>query len=136
MAGQAVALEAHGPERARFLGAGKQLGAEELAEIDRITAKVRIEDMYALSLRRDVKLEELTVDGLEAWVTFDAEGRSNFRNIKLPPPDPNQRILFAYSTAHVTVNDAVVHYDDRRYDISGEARSSLSVSACGSAESA
>ncbi len=69
-----------------------------------------------------MKLEELTVDGLEAWVTFDAEGRSNFRNIKLPPPDPNSRILFSYSTAHVRLNNAVIHYGDKRYDITGEAR--------------
>ncbi len=94
----------------------------QLGKIDRIVATVRIEDMYALSLSRDVKLEELTIDGLESWVSFDAEGRSNFRNIKLPPPDPNSRILFSYSTARIRLNGAVLHYDDKRYDISGEAR--------------
>lgn len=94
----------------------------QLGKIDRIVATVRIEDMYALSLTRDVQLEELTIDGLEAWVAFDAEGRSNFRNIKLPPPDPNSRILFSYSTARIRLNGAVIHYDDKRYDISGEAR--------------
>jgi autotransporter translocation and assembly factor TamB len=94
----------------------------QLGKIDRIVATIRIEDMYALSLSRDVKLEELTIDGLESWVAFDAEGRSNFRNIRLPAPDPNSRILFSYSTARIRLNGAVIHYDDRRYDISGEAR--------------
>ncbi|MBV8858203.1 MAG: translocation/assembly module TamB domain-containing protein [Acidobacteria bacterium] len=93
-----------------------------IGNVGRIVAKVRVEDMWALNLTRNVNLETLTVDRPEIWVTYDAEGRSNFSGLKIPPPEPNQRILFAYSTAHVTVNDAVVHYDDRRYDISGEAR--------------
>jgi autotransporter translocation and assembly factor TamB len=95
---------------------------EQLGKIDRVLATIRVEDMYALSLSRDVNLEELTIDGLEAWVAFDSEGRSNFRNVRLPPPDPNSRILFSYSTARIRLNGAVVHYDDKRYDISGEAR--------------
>jgi len=94
----------------------------DLGRAERVHARVRIEDMWALSLSRDVNLEELVVDGLELWVLFDAEGRSNFANIRLPPPNPNSRILFAYSTAHVRLNNATIHYDDDRYDISGDAR--------------
>ncbi len=99
-----------------------QTTGEKLGKIDRLVAKVRIEDLYSLSLSRDVSLEELTVDGLEAWVTFDAEGRSNFGNLQLPEPDPNRRILFSYSTARVQLNDARIHYGDKRYDITGDAR--------------
>jgi translocation and assembly module TamB len=94
----------------------------QIAEVDRITAKIRIEDLWALSLSRDVSLEELTIDGLEAWVVYDEQGRSNFNGLRLPPPDPNRRILFEYSTARVTLNNAVIHYDDDRYDITGDAR--------------
>lgn len=93
-----------------------------IAEIDRVTAVIRIEDLWALSLERNVNLEELTVEGLEAWVEFDAEGRSNFSELVFPPPDPNRRILFEYSTAHITLKDSVVHYDDDRYEIAGDAR--------------
>jgi len=94
----------------------------QIAEVDRITAKIRVEDLWALSLKRDVSLEELTIDGLEVWVVYDEQGRSNFSELKLPPPDPNRRILFEYTTARVTINNSVVHYDDDRYDISGTAR--------------
>jgi autotransporter translocation and assembly factor TamB len=94
----------------------------QIGQVGRILAVVRIEDMWGLSLTRNVNLEKLTVDHPEIWVVYDAEGRSNFTGLTVPPPEPNQRILFAYSTAQVAVNDAVVHYDDRRYDISGEAR--------------
>jgi autotransporter translocation and assembly factor TamB len=94
----------------------------QIGKVDRVLAKVRIEDMWTLSLSREVDLEELTVDGLELWVKFDEQGRSNFAELKIPAPEPNRRILFAYSTARVSLNNAVVHYDDDRYDISGEAR--------------
>ncbi|MFL6337207.1 MAG: translocation/assembly module TamB domain-containing protein [Pyrinomonadaceae bacterium] len=93
-----------------------------IGNVGRIVATVRIEDLWSLKLTRDVNLEKLVVDRPEIWVTYDAQGRSNFSGLTIPPPEPNKRILFAYSTAQVNVNDAVVHYDDRRYDISGEAR--------------
>ncbi|MDQ3818411.1 MAG: hypothetical protein M3362_12155, partial [Acidobacteriota bacterium] len=99
-----------------------QKSGERLGKIDRILATVRIDDLYAVSLHRDVKLQDLQVDGLEAWVNFDAEGNSNWRNIHIPPPAPNQRILFSYSTAHVQLNGAVVHYGDQLHELSGEAR--------------
>jgi len=98
-----------------------QTGAK-LGKIDRLLATVRIEDLYALNLTRNINLEDLKIEGLEAWVLFDDQGRSNFRNIRIPPPETNKRILFAYSTAHVELKNAVIHYGDARHDISGEAR--------------
>jgi translocation and assembly module TamB len=99
-----------------------QVTNEKIGKIDRILATVRIDDLYSISLKRNVKLQELQVDGLELWVKFDEAGNSNFRNLHLPPPDPNARILFSYSTAKTRLNNAVIHYGDERYDISGEAR--------------
>jgi translocation and assembly module TamB len=99
-----------------------QVTNEKIGKIDRILATVRIDDLYKISLNRNVKLQDLQVDGLELWVKFDEAGNSNFRNLHLPPPDPNARILFSYSTAKISLNNAVVHYGDERHDISGEAR--------------
>jgi len=95
---------------------------EKLGKIDKLSATIRIEDLYALNLTRNINLKDLKIEGFELWVTFDAEGRSNFRNIHIPAPEPNKRILFAYSTAHVEVKNGVVHYGDVRHEISGEAR--------------
>ncbi|HYJ45218.1 MAG TPA: hypothetical protein VEV81_01300, partial [Pyrinomonadaceae bacterium] len=61
---------------------------EKLGKINRILATVRIDDLYAISFSRNVKLQDLQVDGLEVWVKFDAEGNSNWRNLHLPPPEP------------------------------------------------
>lgn len=96
--------------------------SERLGKIDKLVATIRVEDLYALSLQRNINLQDLKIEGLEAWVTFDDQGRSNFRNLHLPPPDPNRRILFAYSTANVEIKNGVIHYGDARHDISGEAR--------------
>ena len=95
---------------------------EKLGKIDKLSATIRVEDLYALNLTRNINLKDLKIEGFELWVTFDAEGRSNFRNIHIPPPEPNKRILFAYSTAHVEVKNGVVHYGDERHEISGEAQ--------------
>jgi translocation and assembly module TamB len=95
---------------------------DRLGKIDRLVATIRIEDLYALNLQRNINLQDLKIEGFEAWVTFDEQGRSNFRNIHIPPPEPNKRILFAYSTANVEIKNGVVHYGDARHDISGEAR--------------
>src|SRR5215207_3560725 len=95
---------------------------EKLGKIDRLLATIRIEDLYALNLRRNINLQDLKIEGFEAWVTFDEQGRPNFRNLHIPPPEPNKRILFAYSTAAVEIKNGVIHYGDARHEISGEAR--------------
>jgi translocation and assembly module TamB len=95
---------------------------EKLGKIDRLVATIRIEDLYSLNLQRNINLKDLKIEGLEAWVTFDEQGRSNFRNIKIPPPDTNRRILFAYTAANIEVKSGVIHYGDVRHEISGEAR--------------
>jgi translocation and assembly module TamB len=113
-----------GPRSAEVTGVElyDQQTGEHIGKIDRLVATVRVEDMWALNLRRNVNLETLEIDGLELWVLFDKEGRSNFRNLRLPPPTERRRINFSYSTARVTLRDAVIHYGDERHEISGEAR--------------
>src|ERR1043166_883823 len=100
---------------------------EKLGKIDRLLATIRVEDLYALNLQRNINLKDLKMEGLEAWVTFDEQGRSNFRNIHIPPPDTNRRILFAYTAANIEIKSGVIHYGDVRHEISGEARNLTAV---------
>lgn len=95
---------------------------DKLGKIDRMNVVIRIEDLYAFNLQRHVDLKDLKIEGLEVWVNFDDQGRSNFRNLQLPPPEPNKRILFAYSTAHVEIKNSLIHYGDVQHSLSGEAR--------------
>src|SRR4029078_11575813 len=112
------------PQKVEMLGVelfDAQSG-EKLGKIDRLLATIRVEDLYALNLQRNINLKDLKIEGFEGWVNFDEQGRSMFRNVHIPPPEPNKRILFAYSTAHVEITNGVVHYGDARHEISGEAR--------------
>jgi len=113
-----------GPQTVEMLGVelyDAQTG-EKLGKIDRMVATVRIEDVYALNLQRNINLKDLQIEGLELWVNFDANGQSNFRNLRMPPPEPNKSILFAYSTAHIEIKNALIHYGDALHSLSGEAR--------------
>jgi translocation and assembly module TamB len=96
--------------------------SDRIGKIDRLYATIKVEDLYALNLQRNINLEDLRMEGLEIWVQFDNEGRSNFRNIHIPPPEPNRRILFAYVSATIEIVNGVVHYGDARHEISGEGR--------------
>ena len=95
---------------------------DRLGKITRLLATIKIEDLYALNLQRNINLEDLKMEGVDLWVNFDNEGRSNFRNIHIPPPEPNRTILFAYSAATIEIEKGVVHYGDVRHEISGEGR--------------
>src|SRR6185295_6729325 len=64
---------------------------ERLGKIDKLDATIRVEDLYALNLQRNINLKDLKIEGFEAWVMFDEQGRSNFRNLRLPAPEPNKR---------------------------------------------
>ncbi|HEX8071919.1 MAG TPA: translocation/assembly module TamB domain-containing protein [Pyrinomonadaceae bacterium] len=105
-----------GPRTAEIKGLDlydAQTGAQ-LGRVDTLIATVRVEDLYALKFSRNVNLEALDINGAELWVAFDEDGRSNFSHLHLPPPRENERILFSYSTARVTVQNARVHYEVRR----------------------
>lgn len=93
-----------------------------IGRVRRLIARVAIRDLFALKLERNIDLESLDVEGLELWVTFDEHGRSNFDGLRLPPPEPNRRILFSYSTAQIRLKDSIIHYDDAQHSLAGEAR--------------
>ncbi len=95
---------------------------DRLGKIDRVLVTIKVKDLYAVSLNRNIDLDDIKIEGLEAWVTFDEQGRSNFRNIRIPPPDINRRILLSYTAAHIEIISGIIHYGDQRHEISGEAR--------------
>ena len=95
---------------------------EKLGKIDRLLATIRIEDLYALNLQRNINLKDLKIEGLEAWVTFDEQGRSNFRNIQFRRPKPTGASCLPTPLRNIEIKSGVIHYGDVRHEISGEAR--------------
>ena len=41
----------------------------QLGKIDRLLATIRIEDLYALNLQRNINLKDLQIEGLETWIS-------------------------------------------------------------------
>ena len=94
---------------------------EKLAFVKYLKLDATITDLYALNLNRTVRLDATEVDGLEAWVRFDEEGRSNFHRIIIPEQEESN-LRFNFNTMKFSVRNSIVHYGDARYDIAGDAR--------------
>ena len=94
---------------------------EKLAFVKHLKLDATVTDLYALNLNRTVRLDSTEVDGLEAWVTFDEEGRTNFRNIKIPEQEESN-LRFNFNTMKFSLRNSIIHYGDRRYDLTGDAR--------------
>jgi len=55
-------------------------------------------------------------------VAFDEPRPLEFSQHPCATPEPNRRILFAYSRPQIEIKNGVIHYGDVRHEISGEAR--------------
>src|SRR6266851_5174248 len=98
---------------------------EQLGKIDRLLATVRIEDLYALNLRRNINLKDLAIEGLELWVNFDSQGRSNFRNVHnlsgearnlhatIQPDDPNNPAGSGMNAFALSASNSTFVYDGK-----------------------
>ncbi|MEZ5429132.1 MAG: translocation/assembly module TamB domain-containing protein [Pyrinomonadaceae bacterium] len=75
-----------------------------------------IKDLFAWQLSRDIQIDTTDLNGVEAWVNFDENGESNFRNINLAGPS-----VVNYSSVNFNMQNAVVHYGDVSRRISGNA---------------
>jgi translocation and assembly module TamB len=94
---------------------------EKLAYIKSLKLDATVTDLYALNLNRTVRLDATEVDGLEAWVTFDEEGRSNFSRLEVPEQEESN-LRFNFNTMKFSVRNSIIHYGDRRFDLTGDAR--------------
>lgn len=81
-----------------------------------------IEDLYAWQLSRDIKLDSTDVNGAEAWVKFDENGKSNFSNLKLVEDEGGSRVNFKYDSVHFTLKDGLIHFGNVQHKISADAK--------------
>lgn len=94
---------------------------EKLAKIDQLNIDLTITNILALRAARTITVNSTDVQGLEVWVRFDDQGRSNFSNLHFKfDEDPNLKVSFA--SVNFRLQDAVVHYGDVSRRIGGEAK--------------
>jgi outer membrane protein assembly complex protein YaeT len=91
-----------------------------IATLDRAVLSLKILEPYALRLSREIVLERLELQQLEAWVTINAQGQSNFVGLRQPPPSASRRITFDYANLIGELQNSKFHYDDQVRNIRGE----------------
>ena len=80
-----------------------------------------VDNLYAWSLSRDLKVNTTDINGAEVWVRFDENGRSNFSNLTLIEDQSGQRVNFKYDSIRFALKDSVVHFGDVSRKISADA---------------
>jgi translocation and assembly module TamB len=94
---------------------------EKLAKIDKLTLNLTVSNILGLRSSREMNINSTDVEGLEVWVRFDENGRSNFSNLKFKTDeDPNLKVSLA--SMNFQLKDAIVHYGDEMRKISGTAK--------------
>ncbi len=71
--------------------------------------------------KRIFELNSTEINGLQVWINFDAEGKSNYSELDLFREGDSES-EFRMSAAKFFLNDGVVHFNDQPRTISGEAK--------------
>ncbi len=79
------------------------------------------EDLFAWQLSRDIVINTTEINGLEAWVIFDENGKSNFSELTFVEDEGGSRVNFLYQSVKFTLRDSIIHFGDLTRDISGDA---------------
>ncbi len=80
-----------------------------------------VQNLWAWQLSRDISIDTTEVNGAEAWVKFDENGRSNFANLQLVEDEAGSRVNFKYESINFALRDSIVHFGDTSRKISGDA---------------
>ncbi|MBC7796575.1 MAG: translocation/assembly module TamB domain-containing protein [Pyrinomonadaceae bacterium] len=94
---------------------------EQLAKIDLLKLDATVVDLFALNFEREVRLDSTEIEGLEAFVKFDEQGRLNFSRLKIPESEESN-LTFNYSAMKLSVKNSIINYGDFARKLSGEAR--------------
>jgi translocation and assembly module TamB len=98
---------------------------EAFVTLDRLAARVTLHDWLGFNRPSEVRLRALTLDGLRARYTIDAQGRSNLAALHRPPERKEEDILFTYAAATSEVRNSEIYYVDRQHKLDGVARNLL-----------
>jgi outer membrane protein assembly complex protein YaeT len=90
---------------------------ELIASIKGLGVSVNIREPYALSLSREIDLQNVDIEGLEVFFIFDEKGRNNFSGLHAPPQTGPKRLTIDYTKLLARITDARAHYEDRQHKI-------------------
>lgn len=102
-----------------------RVSGEKLFFVRQADLNLTVTNLYAWQLSRDISVDTTDVDGVEAWVKFDENGKSNFSNLNLVQDEAGSRVNFKYSSAKFSLKNGIVHYGDTQHKIDADARNIL-----------
>ncbi len=80
-----------------------------------------VDNLFAWQLSRDISIRTTEINGAEAWIKFDENGRSNFSNLKLVEEEGGGAVNFKYETIDLALRDSVIHFGDVSRKIDADA---------------
>ncbi len=99
-----------------------KISGEKLFFIREAHLDLKVQDLYAWQLSRDISIDKTEITGAEAWVKFDENGRSNFANLKMVEDERGSAVNFKYDSVDFTMRESVVHFGDISRKISADAK--------------
>ena len=79
-----------------------------------------VKNLYDWQLSRDISVDSTDINGVEVWVKFDENGKSNFSNLVLV--EEETRVNFTYSSVKFSLQEGLVHFGDVSRKIGGDAK--------------
>ena len=89
-----------------------KLTGDKLFFVQNADLHLTVQDLYAWQLSRDISIDTTDVDGVEVWVKFDENGKSNFSNLNLVEDQASSRVNFTYSSLKFSLKNGLVHFRD------------------------
>jgi translocation and assembly module TamB len=99
-----------------------KISGEKLFFIREADLGLTVQDLYAWQLTRDITLDSTDINGAEAWVKFDENGKSNFSNLNFVEDKAGSRVNFKYDSVKFNLKDGLVHFGDVQHKISADAK--------------
>lgn len=98
-----------------------KVSGEKLFFIREANLDLTVQNLYAWQLTRDIQLDSTDINGAEAWVKFDENGKSNFSNLNFVEKE-GSRVNFKYDSVKFSLKDGLVHFGDVQRKLSADAK--------------
>lgn len=81
-----------------------------------------VDNLYSWQLSRDISVKKTEISGAEAWVRFDENGDSNFKNLKFVEDQGGSSVNFKYDSVDFSLADSQVHFGDVTHKLTADAK--------------
>ncbi|MDH3492127.1 MAG: hypothetical protein OEM82_01140, partial [Acidobacteriota bacterium] len=93
---------------------------QKLIAVENMAFDLSVLDLLSMSTIRNVSIDRADINGIDIWIDFDKNGKSNYSGIEILPPKNNVRLQ--YSAAEVALRNGRIHFGDELHSIRGNAR--------------